>query len=122
MVFPSLALLLAAAFAFDEARLMARVPDWIMHPVPWYPPRIMIGTVFASLVHAEVIAKRLGEPLGTLALTICVTAIEVTILVSLMLNEENNPTLARESIFSVVMIVCTGLVGVCLCHRRAETG
>ena len=114
MVFPSLALLLAAAFAFDEARLMARVPDWIMHPVPLVSTGIMIGTVFASLVHAEVIAKRLGEPLGTLALTICVTAIEVTILVSLMLNEENNPTLARESIFSVVMIVCTGLVGLCL--------
>jgi len=49
-----------------------------------------------------------------LVLTIAVTAIEVSIIVSMMLHGANNPTLARESVFSTVMIASTGVVGLCL--------
>ncbi|TIL82295.1 MAG: calcium:proton antiporter, partial [Mesorhizobium sp.] len=63
---------------------------------------------------AEAVARRVGEPYGTLVLTFAVTAIEVSIIVSMMLHGENNPTLARESVFSTVMITCTGVVGLCL--------
>ncbi|GLS39357.1 hypothetical protein GCM10010869_49540 [Mesorhizobium tianshanense] len=75
---------------------------------------IMFTTIFVVLDHAEALARRVGEPYGTLVLTIAVTAIEVSIIVSMMLHGENNPTLARESVFSTVMITSTGVVGTCL--------
>ncbi|WP_245458079.1 MULTISPECIES: calcium:proton antiporter [unclassified Mesorhizobium] len=74
----------------------------------------IFATVFVVLHHAEAVARRLGEPYGTLLLTFSVTAIEASVIVSMMLHGANNPTLARESVFSTVMIVCTGVVGVCL--------
>ncbi|WP_292393943.1 ionic transporter, partial [Mesorhizobium sp.] len=74
----------------------------------------IFATVFVVLHHAEAVAQRLGEPYGTLLLTFSVTAIEASVIVSMMLHGANNPTLARESVFSTVMIVCTGVVGVCL--------
>jgi Ca2+:H+ antiporter len=74
----------------------------------------MFATIFVVLDHAEAVARRVGEPYGTLVLTIAVTAIEVSIIVSMMLHGENNPTLARESVFSTVMIASTGVVGTCL--------
>ncbi|MER9405432.1 calcium:proton antiporter [Mesorhizobium caraganae] len=75
---------------------------------------IMFTTIFVVLDHAEAVARRVGEPYGTLVLTFAVTAIEVSIIVSMMLHGENNPTLARESVFSTVMITSTGVVGICL--------
>lgn len=75
---------------------------------------LLLGTVFIVLHHAEALAVELREPFGTLLLTIAVTVIEVSIIVSVMLHADPNPYLAREAVFSVVMIVCTGLVGTCL--------
>ncbi|RUW31454.1 MULTISPECIES: calcium:proton antiporter [unclassified Mesorhizobium] len=75
---------------------------------------IMFTTIFVVLDHAEAVARRVGEPYGTLVLTFAVTAIEVSIIVSIMLHGANNPTLARESVFSTVMITSTGVVGTCL--------
>ncbi len=46
---------------------------------------IMFATIFVVLDHAEAVARRVGEPYGTLVLTIAVTAIEVSIIVSMML-------------------------------------
>jgi Ca2+:H+ antiporter len=75
---------------------------------------LIFATVFVVLHHAEVVALRIGEPYGTLLLTFAVTVIEASVIVSLMLHEGGNPTLAREAVFSTVMIVCTGVVGICL--------
>lgn len=75
---------------------------------------LIFATVFAVLYQAEALAERLGEPYGALLLTIAVTTIEVSVIVSMMLDGANNPTLARESVFSTVMIVTTGVVGACL--------
>ena len=75
---------------------------------------ILFGTVFAAVHHAEVIAERIGEPYGTLLLTLAVTIIEVALIATLMLGENPAPTLARDTVFAVVMIVCNGLVGICI--------
>jgi Ca2+:H+ antiporter len=75
---------------------------------------ILFGTVFAAVHHAEVIAERIGEPFGTLLLTLAVTIIEVAIIESLMLSEQAVTTLARDTVFAVVMIVCNALVGICI--------
>jgi Ca2+:H+ antiporter len=75
---------------------------------------ILFGTVFAAVHHAEVVAERIGEPYGTLLLTLSVTIIEVALIATLMLGEHAATTLARDTVFAVVMIVCNGLVGICI--------
>ena len=75
---------------------------------------ILFGTVFAAVHHAEVVAERIGEPFGTLLLTLSVTIIEVALIATIMLGEKSVTTLARDTVFAVVMIVCNGLVGLCI--------
>src|SRR6202163_2507388 len=75
---------------------------------------ILFGTVFAAVHHAELIAERIGEPYGTLLLTLAVTVIEVALIATIMLGDKPVPTLARDTVFAVVMIVCNGLVGICI--------
>ena len=75
---------------------------------------ILFGTVFAAVHHAEVIAMKIGEPYGTLLLTISVIIIEVAVIATIMLGDKSVPTLARDTVFAVVMIVCNGLVGICV--------
>ena len=48
---------------------------------------ILFGTVFAAVHHAEVIAERIGEPYGTLLLTLAVTIIEVALIATIMLGD-----------------------------------
>jgi Ca2+:H+ antiporter len=75
---------------------------------------ILFGTVFAAVHHAEVIAHKIGEPYGTLLLTLSVIVIEVAVIATIMLGDKAQPTLARDTVFAVVMIVCNGLVGLCI--------
>jgi Ca2+:H+ antiporter len=63
---------------------------------------------------ADHLAEKLGEPLGTLVLTGSVILIELALVTSTMLSGESNPTLARDSMFSVLMIVLTGVKGITL--------
>ena len=84
---------------------------------------VLIGAVFAAVHHAEAVADDTGEPYGTLVLTIAVTVIELALIVSVMLRGTEAPELARDTVYAVVMIVCTGLVGVCIlvgCLRFRE--
>lgn len=75
----------------------------------------IIAVVFAAVYHAEVIAHKLGEPFGTLVLALSVTVIEVALIVSMMFQSDSgNPALARDTVFAAVMIICNGLVGLCL--------
>ncbi len=110
-IFPALAVLLFAAatalgFTFTPS------PAGLVFAVVLLV--ILFGTVFAAVHHAEVIAERIGEPYGTLLLTLAVTVIEVALIATIMLGEKPVPTLARDTVFAVVMIVCNGLVGVCI--------
>lgn len=76
---------------------------------------ILATTVFAAVHHAEVVAHRVGEPFGTLVLALAVTVIEVALIVSIMLNGGSAKlALARDTIFSAIMISCNGIVGICL--------
>src|SRR3990167_10080509 len=74
---------------------------------------VMLLSSFAVVRHAEVLAEELGEPCGTLILTLTVTGIEVIMIAALMFKG-NNPTLARDTMFSVVMILLGGILGGCL--------
>ena len=74
---------------------------------------VMLSSSFAVVRHADHLARMLGEPMGTIILTLAVTSIEVMMISALMLNG-NNPALARDTMFSVVMVVLGGLLGVSL--------
>ena len=75
----------------------------------------MIGAVISAVHHAEVVAHRVGEPFGTLVLALAVTVIEAALVLSMMLaGGESSDDIARDTIFSAVMITCNGVVGLCL--------
>ncbi|HTO73310.1 MAG TPA: hypothetical protein VMJ30_05800 [Gemmatimonadales bacterium] len=84
----------------------------------------LIGSVLAAVHHAEVVAHRVGEPLGTLVLALAVTAIETALILSMMLaGGAEMAVLARDAIYAAVMIICNGVVGLCilfggLAHRE----
>ena len=63
------------------------------------------------VAHADRVAELIGQPYGTLILTAAVMTIELSLVASTMLTGESNPTLARDSMFSVVMITLTGVTG-----------
>jgi Ca2+:H+ antiporter len=123
----------SAKLYFRKMKLKLTLPLWsIISPIlAWllyfFKPDDL-GTIFASLLaivlcasvmaavhHAEVVAHRVGEPYGTLLLAIAVTIIEVSLIVSLMLaGGEDTATLARDTVFAAVMIILTGIIGLCL--------
>jgi Ca2+:H+ antiporter len=75
----------------------------------------LIGSVIAAVHHAEVVAHRIGEPLGTLVLALAITVIEVALIVTMMLSGgPDKNTLPRDTIFSAIMVICNGLLGLCL--------
>ena len=75
----------------------------------------LFGAVLAAVHHAEVVAHRVGEPFGTLILAVAVTVIEVALIVSMMLaGGPDKSALPRDTIFSAIMIICNGAVGLCL--------
>jgi Ca2+:H+ antiporter len=102
---PVLACALLVASAFVEVRGVVSAGAGL----------VLGATVFAAVYHAEVVAHRVGEPFGTLVLAIAVTVIEVSLIVSVMLGGgAETAGLARDTVFAAVMIICNGLVGLCL--------
>ena len=75
----------------------------------------LVAAVIVGVHHAEVVALRVGEPFGTLILALAVTVIELGLIGSIMVSgAPGGITLARDTLFATVMIVCNGVVGGCL--------
>ncbi len=73
------------------------------------------GAVFAAVHHAEALAVRIGEPFGSILLALAITTLEVGLISSVMISgSEGSSAVARDTVFSVVMIVLNGIVGLCL--------
>jgi Ca2+:H+ antiporter len=75
---------------------------------------VVLGCCLSVVRHADHLATRLGEPYGTLILTLAVTIIEVMSISAMTMHGERNPALVRDTIFAVVMILLNGMVGVSL--------
>lgn len=102
---PALALLLAVLALSGVV-----AGPWMLLLLP-----ALFGAVFASVVHAEVVALRVGEPYGTLTLAFAITVIEVGLILSLMLTRApGSEEIARNTLFGVIMIVCNGVIGLCI--------
>ena len=74
----------------------------------------ILGTAMAVVRHADCLADLLGEPYGTLILTLSVIIIEVSMIAAVMLTGGENQTLARDTMFAVIMIVMNGMIGITL--------
>ncbi|MBW0016538.1 MAG: calcium:proton antiporter [Mycobacterium sp.] len=73
------------------------------------------GAVLAAVEHAEVVAHRVGEPLGSLVLAVAVTIIEVALILTLMASGGTEATtLARDTVFAAVMLTTNGIAGLSL--------
>ena len=76
---------------------------------------LLTGSVLSAVHHAEVVAHKVGEPYGTIILALCITIIEVALIVSLMVaGGKQAITLARDTIFAAVMIILNGIIGICI--------
>jgi Ca2+:H+ antiporter len=75
---------------------------------------VILWAALSVVRHADCLAVKCGEPYGTLILTLAAIGIEVMMISTAMLHGANNPTLARDAMFAVIMIALNGLVGLAL--------
>src|SRR5881398_756074 len=85
---------------------------------------VLLWSAMSVVRHADYLAVKCGEPYGTLILTLSAISIEVMTISAAMLHGANNPTLARDAMFAVIMIALNGLVGLSLLlgglHHREQ--
>src|SRR6266550_6089911 len=96
-----------------------RVVEDIAHPlllvlIFFWLFAVILWSAISVVRHADSLAIKFGEPYGTLILTLSAISIEVVMISTAMLHAANNPTLARDAMFAVVMIALNGFVGLCL--------
>ncbi len=104
-----IALALALGFGFYEHSLLnaGTAMTWIAFAILF---GVIVSISMRVAHHAEVLAQRLGEPYGTMILTIAAVVVEVVMLVILMTGS-HSPTLARDTVYSAVMLDINGILG-----------
>lgn len=96
--------------------------DLLAPPVPGPTLTIVLAVVVAVIViasfgvveQAEALAHRLGDPYGTLVLTLSIVLIEVILIAAVMLGPGVHTTIARDSVMAVSMIILNLVIGLCL--------
>ena len=87
-------------------------------PVLYIVLAMIIGVIIVSsggvVAQAEHLAHRLGDPYGTLVLTLSIVLIEVILISAVMLGPGEHPTIARDSVMAASMIVLTLVIGLAL--------
>ncbi|WP_370649332.1 calcium:proton antiporter [Neorhizobium galegae] len=75
---------------------------------------VLIGIIILASTrvahHAEVLARKVGDPYGTMILTLSAVAVEVLIL-AIMMGNTSSPTLVRDTIYAAVMLDINGILG-----------
>ena len=83
---------------------------------------VIIYTAMGVARHAERLAEKLGEPYGTMILTLSAVLVEVIMVMTMMLHGDQDPTVARDTIFSTLMILLNGLIGFTLLFGGLKHG
>lgn len=110
-----LGLLTLLFFKFGgSALLTATTPVSLYIPTSLLLLAVVTWVIFRVVHHSDVLAINLGDPYGTLILTLAVISLEVVMISSVMLTGEPNPTMARDTMFAVIMLIMNGLVGLSL--------
>jgi Ca2+:H+ antiporter len=103
---------------------------WLAAPIDATVAACVFGGLFVTIlaasfgvVHqADHLAHQLGEPYGTLILTLSIVSIEVILIASVLLGPGDFPTIGRDSIFAVMMIILNLVMGICLVAGAARHG
>jgi len=82
----------------------------------------ILAASFGVVREADHLAHQLGEPYGTLILTLAIVSIEVILIASVLLGPGELPTIGRDSIFAVMMIILNLVTGICLIAGSARHG
>ncbi len=72
---------------------------------------MILACAFRAMSHADTLAEHFGEPLGTLLLTVSAITIEVAAVCAVMLGSEGDSAVARDTMFSVLMLILNLLLG-----------
>ena len=98
----------------------------LLSPAPGALPSALLALALAAIVaviviaaggvvaQAEALAHRLGDPYGTLVLTLSIVVIEVVLIAAVMLGPGDHATIARDSVMAVSMIIMNLVLGLCL--------
>ena len=113
------------SFSSGKIHLVRLILEYLMTLLlPLFISVLLIASVLTAVHQAEKIAHHLGEPFGALVLAVSVTVIEVALIISMMLTgKEGSELIARDTVFSAIMIVMNGVVGIsilmgCLKHHE----
>ena len=109
-----------ALFGLEHAHVVDAEVGWVAA----LSGVLLLGSVFAAVHHAEVVALKVGEPFGSVLLALAVTVIEASLIVTAMISSSGatENALARDSVFAAVSIVLNGVVGLCLLIGGARYG
>ena len=75
---------------------------------------VILICAFGVVTEAEHLANRLGDPYGSLVLTISICLIEVILIAAVLLGPGDHATIARDSVMAVSMIILNAVIGLCL--------
>lgn len=90
------------------------LPAWLLWLLLGGIVAVITVSAFGVVTEAEHLAHRLGDPYGTLVLTISIAAIEVILIAAVMLGPGEHTTIARDSVMAVSMIIMNLVIGVAL--------
>ena len=109
---------------FLDWSLLLPIVAWLAYFLGWTGAALvlqiitgafLIGAVLSAVHHSEVIAEKVGEPYGTILLAVAITVIEVALIIALMMSGgEKALYLARDTVFSAVMLILNGIIGICI--------
>lgn len=110
-----LSALTTVLFLLFGSRWLGRLENgaWYGFMLAWLFGAILVSA-FAVVRHAEALAVRLGEPYGTLVLTLSMSGMEMMMIAAVMYAGRGESALARDTMMAIVMIVLNGLVGTSL--------
>jgi Ca2+:H+ antiporter len=100
-----------AIFLLYGPEMMADAPTSLAIGLFAWLLGVIVWAAFGVVHEAEELAERLGEPFGTLILTLSIVIMEVALISAVMLGSKSVPTLGRDTMFAVLMIVLNGIVG-----------
>ncbi len=75
---------------------------------------VILVCAFGVVTQAEALAHRLGDPYGSLVLTLSIVLIEVILISAVMLGPGEHATIARDSVMAVSMIILNLVIGLAL--------
>lgn len=97
----------------DQLDYLLRISWFLLGAFAWLFA-MALTSCLRVVRHADCVAEVTGQPYGTLILTLSITTVEVVSISAIMLHGQNNPTLVRDTLFSVVMIFLGGMAGLSL--------